>query len=300
MNICPQAPADLPARRWTLPSSQRALAMLVALCCIALTALSLAAWRHFAPPQAQAGWRYGVYLEGVEQVSALAIDARGELLLSQELRNGQGRILRRSAQGALREVEMGLSKPDGMVAFGAGVAFSQEQDDEPVLWSTPNGTRTLFRGRNIEGLANDGRFLYAIEDRHGDGHLLRYDPQTDTTLVLRSDLDEAEAITACPDGRLYYSEKARGQVRQLATEGQDPLVLDGLNQPGFLLCTDDGLWVSEDVTHLARLLLLTADGRLHPILSHLRSAQTLLQTAPGQYLLAEQGRSRVLSLQRGD
>ncbi len=275
-------------------------ALLGILCSLALGALALAAWRHFAPPQAADGWHYRVYLDGVEKVSALAIDGQGELLLSQELQNGQGRILQRAADGQLHEVELGLSKPDGMVAFRGGVVFSQEQDTEPVRWYGPDGTRTLFSGRNIEGLANDGRFLYAIEDRHGDGHLLRYDPETDSTLVLRSDLDEAEAITACPDGRLFYSEKASGQVRQLAAEGRDPLVLEGLNQPGYLLCTDDGLWITEDATHMARLLLLTADGRQHTVLSHLRSAQTILQTAPGQYLLAEQGRNRVLSLQRRD
>lgn len=286
------------ARAWRVGRYWRPLLGFV--CSVALGALALAAWRHLAPPQAEAGWHYEVYQDDVEKVSALAIDGQGQLLLSQELQNGQGRILQRAADGRLSEVELGLSKPDGMVAFRGGVVFSQEQDTEPVLWYGANGTRTLFSGRNIEGLANDGRFLYAIEDRRGDGNLLRYDPETDSTLVLRSDLDEAEAITACPDGRLYYSEKAKGQVRQLVAEGQDPLVLEGLNQPGFLLCTNDGLWISEDATHMARVLLLTPDGQQHTVLSHLRSAQTLLQTAPGHYLLAEQGRNRVLRLQRRD
>ena len=281
-----------PGRHWQ--------ALLGMVGCVVLGALALAAWRHFAPPQAEAGWRYAVYLDDVDKVSALAIDGQGTLLLSQELQNGLGRILQRAEDGSLAEVELGLSKPDGMVAYRGGVVFSQEQDAEPVLWYGGTGTRVLFSGRNIEGLANDGRYLYAIEDRHGDGNLLRYDPETDITLVLRKDLDEAEAITACPDGRLYYSEKAKGQVRQLATEGADPLVLDGLNQPGFLLCTSDGLWITEDATHMARLLLLDGNGRQHTVLSHLRSAQTLLQTAAGQYLLAEQGRNRVLSLQRRD
>ncbi|MEO4045693.1 hypothetical protein AAFN46_01215 [Pseudomonas sp. CAU 1711] len=281
---------SLNARHWR--------ALLGSVCSIALAVLALAAWRHLAPPQAAAGWRYEPYQDDVEKVSALAFDGQGELLLSQELQNGQGRILKRSADGSLSEVELGLSKPDGMTSFRGGVLFSQEQDEEPVLWYTPDGTRSLFSGRNIEGLANDGRYLYAIEDRHGDGRLLRYDPQSDTTLVLRSDLDEAEAITACPDGRLFYSEKTKGQVFQLLSEGQDRLVLDGLNQPGFLLCSADGLWITEDATHMARLLLLSEDGRLQTVLSHLRSAQSILQSAAGQYLLAEQGRNRVLRLQR--
>jgi hypothetical protein len=75
-------------------------------------------------------------------------------------------------------------------------------------------------------------------------------------------------------------------------------VLTGLNQPGYLLCNAEGLWITEDATHLARLLRLAPDGQLHTVLSHLRSAQTLIETRPGHYLLAEQGRNRVLSLQR--
>lgn len=279
-------------------TSSRGRALVGIVCSLTLGALALAAWRHLAPPQTEAGWHYEVYQDDVDKVSALAFDGQGELLLSQELQSGRGRIVKRLADGGLREVELGLSKPDGMVAFQGGVVFSQEQDDEPVRWYRADGTRTLFRGRNIEGLANDGRFLYAIEDRRGDGQLLRYDPVTDMTIVLRGGLDEAEAITACPDGRLYYSEKAKGQVRQLVAEGKDPMVLEGLNQPGFLLCTDDGLWITEDATHMARVLLFTGDRPPLTVMSHLRSAQTLLQTAPGHYLLAEQGRNRVLSLQR--
>lgn len=257
-----------------------------------------AGWRHFYPAQIEEGWSQGVFLDGVDKVSALARDGEGRLLLSQERHGGQGALLRLEEDGSLRAALDGLSKPDGMVAFRGGVAFSQEQGDQPVLWRTAEGTRPLFAGRNIEGLASDDHYLYAIEDQHGDGRLLRYDPVRDELDVLRADLDEAEGVAACPDGRLFYVEKDKGWVRQLTAEGDDPKVLTDLNQPGFLLCNADGLWVSEDATHMARLLLLAPDGELHTVLSHLRSAQTLLETAPGHYLLAEQGRNRVLQLQR--
>lgn len=281
------------------PRGKRGWLLLAQLLLIALLAtLGYAAWRHLYPPVSESGWRYETFLQNIEKVSAIAQDAEGGLLLSQELQNGEGRILRYSADGSMDPVEGGLSKPDGMVSYHGGVVFSQEQGDQPVLWRTPQRTVELFVGNNIEGLANDGQYLYAIEDSHGDGRLLRYDPANNTTLVMRSGLNEAEAITVCPDGRMFYSEKSNGTVSQMHAQGHDRVVLTGLNQPGFLMCNSEGLWITEDATHMARLLLLAQDGHLHTVLSHLRSAQTLIETRPGHYLLAEQGRNRVLSLHR--
>lgn len=265
---------------------------------VVLATFAYMGWRHLYPPVSETGWRYEVFLDNLEKVSALAQDAEGGLLLSEELQSGEGRILRYTADGSLDPVEAGLSKPDGMVSFRGGVVFSQEQGDEAVLWRTPQRTVELFAGSNVEGLANDGRYLYAIEDRHGNGRLLRYDPANNTSVVLRTGLDQAETITACPDSRLFYSEKASGTVSLMGAEGHDSVVLTGLNQPGYLLCNSEGLWITEDATHMAHLLLLASDGKLHTVLSHLRSAQTLIETHPGHYLLAEQGRNRVLSLQR--
>jgi hypothetical protein len=286
-------------RRALKPYGKRSWLLMTQVLLVALlSTLTYMAWRHLSPPVAETGWHYEVLLDDIEKVSAIAQDAQGDLLLSEELQSGAGRILRYSADGSLAPVEAGLSKPDGMVSFRDGVVFSQEQGDKAVLWRTPERTVELFTGSNVEGLANDGHYLYAIEDRHGDGRLLRYDPSSDSTLILRTGLDQAEAITACPDGRLFFSEKHNGSVSQVHAEGHDSVVLTGLNQPGYLLCNAEGLWITEDATHLARLLRLDPDGQLHTVLSHLRSAQTLIETRPGHYLLAEQGRNRVLSLQR--
>jgi len=281
------------------PSGKRLWLLLAQLLIsLALATAGYAAWRHLYPPISENGWRYETLLDDIEKVSAIALDAEGGLLLSQELHSGEGRILRYSADGSLEPVEAGLSKPDGMASYRGGVLFSQEQGYAPVLWRTAERTIALFAGSNVEGLANDGQYIYAIEDRHGDGRLLRYDPSRNTTLVLRTGLDEAEAIAACPDGRLFYSQKSNGTVTQLRAEGHDRVTLTGLNQPGFLLCNSEGLWITEDATHMARVLRLTADGQLHTVLSHLRSPQSLIESRPGHYLLAEQGRNRVLNLQR--
>ena len=49
---------------------------------------------------------------------------------------------------------------------------------------------------------------------------------------------------------------------------------------------------------MARLLLMDKSGTQHVVLDHLRSPQTLLPVAPRRYLLAEQGRNRILELNR--
>lgn len=263
-----------------------------------LLSSAIPAWRHLYPATAAKGWTYLVHLEAIERVSALVEDGQGGLLVSQEIQDAKGRILHVGPDGQPKEVIDGLSKPDGMVRFHDGVAFSQEQGKHPVLWMDSRGTRSLFTGDSVEGLATDGHYLYAIEDLHGTGRLLRYDFDSDTVTTLRTGLDQAEAIAYCPDGRLFYTEKVLGHVRQLLPDGSDPVVLKGLREPGFLLCNHDGLWITEDSTHMARVLLWEGMNKLTTVLSHLRSPQTIVETASGQYLVAEQGRNRVLELDR--
>lgn len=79
---------------------------------------------------------------------------------------------------------------------------------------------------------------------------------------------------------------------------EDEVVLNGLNAPSFLLCDSEGLWITEDSTHNARALLLPPDGPLQVIVRRLRSAQSLPYIGPGRYLLAEQGRDRILEIER--
>ncbi|NWL76861.1 hypothetical protein DM872_08370 [Pseudomonas taiwanensis] len=289
-----------PGGQWLMLLLDQRIArwLLGAFALLLLVSAGIPAWRHLFPAMAAQGWRYQVHLDDVEQVSALLPDGRGGLFLSQELQDGKGRILHAGRSGRNSEVESGLSKPDGMALYRGGIAFSQEQGEHPVLWMNDLGTRQLFSADSVEGLSTDGHYLYAIEDRHGNGRLLRYDPETDSVTTLRSGLDEAEAVAFCPDGRLFYSEKTSGQVRLLKDDGQDPVAIEGLHEPGFLLCNRDGLWVTEDATHMARVLLLDATGKLNVVLSHLRSPQTIVETAPGRYLVAEQGRNRVLELLR--
>jgi len=255
-------------------------------------------WQHFAPVTVADGWSFRVYLDGIPHVSALAKDREGALYISKELGNGRGILFSRAADASLTQIVVGLSKPDGLVAFREGIVISQEEGDLPVLWLHGGQMDTLFQGRSVEGLATDGQSLYAVEDRKGDGRLLRFDPLTRVLTVLRSGLSEAEGVAICPDGQLFYAEKGKRWVKRWQANGADVLVLEQLNAPGFLMCNDEGLWITEDATHRARLLLLDRTGSLQTILSGLHSGQTVLSLAPGHLLLAEQGRGRVLEVER--
>ncbi|MBM7059266.1 hypothetical protein JQX08_00965 [Pseudomonas sp. UL073] len=260
--------------------------------------LAVPAWRHLFPVTAAAGWDYRVYQQGISRVSALALDGKGGLYVSQEALDGRGTILLLAADGQRREVLGGLSKPDGQAMFRGGLVTGQEEGPGPVLWLHDGQRSVLFQADSVEGIAADGRYVYAIEDKTSGGRLLRYDADSGTLEVLRSGLIEGEGVSLCDDGRLFYVEKAKGWVKQWQANGVDRLVVDGLNQPGFVQCTADGLWITEDATHMARLLLVDPTGRLQVILRHLRSAQTIIPVDSSRYLVAEQGRDRILEINR--
>lgn len=270
----------------------------LALACAAvvMAALGFFAWQSFYPVQASGDWRYEVAWRSVPKAASLVPLPDGSLLVSQELKDGKGSIMRILPDGAREVVVGGLSKPDGMTAAQGGWVFSQETGGAPVSLLKDGKVTDLFQGDNVQGLWNDGEDLYAIEDRKDSGRLLRYRWSDGSLSVLRDRLDEAESITRCSDGRLLYTQKKQGVVRELKEDGSDPVMLSGLNQPTFLMCDPRGLWISEDSTHRARLLLVDAQGRQRTVLSFLKAPQSIVATPRGTYLVAEGGRNRVLEL----
>lgn len=276
------------------PNSRLPL-LLMSLAAMMIGALGFLGWQHFFPVTAASGWSYTVYLDNLPHVSALVRDRQGVLYVSQELSQGRGSLFRRATDGRLSEVLTGLSKPDGLASFGDGIAMTQEGGDQPVLWLHGGKVDTLFRGINLEGIVGDGHHLYAIEDRPGDGRLLRFDSRTGEVSVLRDGLLDGEGVAVCPDGQLYYAEKGRNWVKRFKPGG-DEIVIEHLKAPGFVLCDEEGLWVTEDLTHRARLLLLDKSGKMQIILKGLRSGQTILPLGAGHFLVAEQGRGRVLEV----
>ncbi len=258
--------------------------------------LGFFAWQTFYPVQATAGWEVEVLHSKVDKAASLLPQPDGSLIVSRELDDGRGSILKITSHGDRVVLVSNLSKPDGMVAVPGGWVFSQEGGHAPVSLSRGGQVIRLFDGDSVQGLWNEGDHLFAIEDRKGNGRLLRYDWQSGQLDVLRSGLSETEGLTRCGDGRLLYTEKASGVVRALSDDGQDPVVVSGLRNPTFLLCDQRGLWISEDNTHRARLVRVDTDGSQHTVLSFLKAPQAIVPDGKGGYLLAEGGRNRVLHL----
>ena len=144
------------------------------------------------------------------------IHSVAEVRLLAALAEADGRATGPTAWGSWKAVLVlpGLSKPDGLAALGDGIVVAQEEGDHPVLWLHGGKAEALFPGRNVEGVAVDGRYLYAIEDRAGDGRLLRFDTSARMLTVLRDGLSEGEGVAVCPDGQLFYSEKGKGWVKR--------------------------------------------------------------------------------------
>ncbi|WP_305075694.1 hypothetical protein [Propionivibrio sp.] len=263
-----------------------------------LGVFSFLGWQHLYPVQAADGWSFRTFQDDIPMISAMLIDGRDTLYVSQEFRNEKGAIVRLHADGSRQEIVNKLSKPDGLALFQNGIAIAQEGGKHPVLWWRGGETRLLFSGDSIEGLASDGRDLFAIEDVKQNGRLLKYAPDTKETTTLRDGLEEGEGVTVCPDGRLFYTEKKKGWIKKFSPGNSDEVIARGLQAPSFLMCNIEGLWITEDLTHRARLLLLDTSGAMHTILSHLRSPQTILSIGKERLLVAEQGRGRILEVKR--
>ncbi|GAB5341109.1 hypothetical protein A7D21_07890 [Pseudomonas sp. AP19] len=261
-----------------------------------MATLGFFAWQSFYPVSAAPGWSVQTVHTDVPKAASLMPMLDGSLMISQELNDAKGSIVRIHPDGQ-REVVVGsLSKPDGMFATHGGWVFSQETGDAPVSFLKEGVVTELFRGENVQGLWVEGDDLYAIEDRKDNGRLLRYRWSDQSLTVVRDQLHEGESITRCTDGRMLYTEKKKGVVRELTDDGSDPVVLAGLNKPTFLMCDERGLWVNEDSTHRARLLLIDKQGQQQTVLSFLKAPQSIVRTGDGTYLLAEGGRNRVLKL----
>lgn len=250
-----------------LPSCKFRMALCMG-CFLLITALGFFAWQSFYPVQVVGGWSVHVVYLDVPKAASLVPMSDGSLMVSQELHDGQGSIVRIRPDGVREGIVDKLSKPDGMAAAHGCWVYSQEAGESMVSFFKDGKVTDLFKGVDAQGLWNDGDDLYAIEDRKGDGRLLRYRWSDQALTVVRSNLNEAESVTRCADGRMLYTEKEKGVVRQLTEDRRDPVVLANLNQPTFLMCDGRGLWVSEDSTHRARLLLIDLHGHHanHPVI----------------------------------
>lgn len=274
---------------------------------LVVVAALVGAYVRFFPVMTWHGWKSEVAFSDVERVSALAIDSRGTLYATQEFKSGDGRIVKLVAGEPAVTVVSGLDKPDGLSMLGDELIISQEGGDFPLLKFSPAENKHVslpFRGNNLEQIwvydSDDNPVIYAVEDKP-QGKLLVFDVNARTTSVLAEGLEEAEGVSRCPDGSILFTEKS-GTVSKLTGPNVYEPIVTGLKDPGFVLCTQDGFWVTEDATNHSRLMLFenTPPYSRKIVASHLRSAQYVLELPDGSLLLVEQGRNRVLRLFKED
>lgn len=256
-------------------------------------------WQHYFPVVANNAWQYRVVHNNIEKASAIYQEQDGSLIVAEELNKSRGRIIRIAPNGERSVLFKNLNKPDGITPYAGGIVFSQEGGAYPVNWLKDGKVYNLFQGTNVQGLIAEGNFLYAVEDRGPNSRILRYDSTNKQVEVIRENLNEAETLAICPNGQKFYNEKEANRVRLLTADGSDPIILNHrkTREPSILKCNSQGLWITEDSTHRARLMLLRPDGKLKVILSHLKAPQQLLEIEAGKYLLAEGGRDRIIEIE---
>lgn len=252
------------------------------------------AFMFLGPPLLQQGLHYDVIAKDLSSVSALAFTEDGDLYATLEKTRGKGKLLR-IRNGAAEMVLDGLSKPDGLVIRDKTFYLTNEVGDHAVLAYHDGLLNDIVGASSAEGIAAADGKLLVVEDKHGDGRLLRLDPVSGSVDVLANDLNEAEGVCEGPRGAIYFVEKSKKVLSRLQN-GKVVTVTDGLKNPAYLNCMADGsVLITEDRTNFGRLLRYR-DGKLEVVARNLRSPQTVVVGADGAYYLAEQRRDRILRI----
>lgn len=263
-----------------------------------LCAVILLAWLRFSPVTVAADWKYDVLQENLDRITSLARLSDGRLLatLSAKQRAGQlggGQLVQLDIAGGKYTVLAGkLYKPDGLMPYKNGVVITQEFSDQPVLlWSESriNPIFMLVKPESITATQN-GRWLI-VEDAM-NGRLIEFNPQDGKQAILYTGFEAGEGVCVGRDQRIFVVDNKGSDLLEFVN-GEMKKIVSGLNGPGFLRCTDSGIWITEDVTNNGRLLFYDYQN-LQVLARHLHSPQSVLEDGDNSILVAEQGRSRLL------
>ncbi len=274
---------------------------LAVLALLLLFALAMLAWLRFTPVSVAHGWSYVVVQDNLERITSLARMPDGSIVATLSPRQhlggpGQGRLVQLDlANERYRVLADGLYKPNGLLPYPGGVVITQEMANQPVLRWKDGKVEPLLMLVKPESIVGTtaGQWL-VIEDTTG-GRLLQVDPGTLEKTVLHQGFKAGEGVCVGRDRRIFVVDN-KTSVLQEYRDGSMLTVLGGLHGPGFLRCTRDGIWITEDVTNNGRLIFYDYE-QMHVVAEHLHSPQSVLED--GQtLLLAEQGRSRLLRFTR--
>ena len=263
-----------------------------------LCAAIVLAWLRFSPVTVAADWKCDVLQENLDRITSLARLSDGRLLgtLSAKQRTGQpgsGQLVQLDiARGKYKVLADKLYKPNGLMPYQDGVVVTQEFSDQPVLLWNERQIKPVFMLVKPESITatQNGRWLI-VEDAM-NGRLIEFDPQGEKQSILYKGFEAGEGVCVGRDQRIFVVDNKGVDLLEFVNGGMKKTVGD-LNGPGFLHCTDSGIWITEDVTNNGRLLFYDYQN-LHVIARHLHSPQSVLEDGDNGVLVAEQGRSRLL------
>lgn len=267
-----------------------------------LLAAGVMGWLRFSPVTVADGWRYDALPATLDRITALARMPDGGVIATLSAKQhggekGRGQLIRLDAtNGQSTVLADGLYKPAGLLPYDGGIIITQEFSDQPVMFWKAGSLQPhtmLVKPESITQTPS-GQWL-VIEDAE-NGRLLQIDPQTRKKTVLFQGFVAGEGVCVGRDQRIFVVDSKAADLMEYRG-GKMETVLGGLNGPGFLRCTQDGLWITEDVTNNGRLMFYDYQ-QLHVVARHLHSPQGVLEEGSNAVLVAEQGRSRLLRFTR--
>lgn len=263
---------------------------------------SVLAWQRFMWVTTTEGWHYTVVQENMNRITSLARLPEGDVVatLSPKQKAGgpaEGQLIQlENANTSYRVLATQLHKPDGLLAYDGGIVATQEWPNQPVLYWYEGEMKSLMDLNAAESIAITAKGKWLIVEDSANGRLLEIDPETHQQKTLYQGFEAGEGVCIGRDHRIFILDNKRNELLEFVN-GDMKSIADGLYHPGFLLCTDDGIWITEDVTSRGRLWFYDY-AKLQVIAHHLHSPQGVLLEKDHSILVAEQGRSRLLRFMR--
>lgn len=265
-------------------------------------ALAILAWLRFTPVAVAKGWQYREVQSDLDRIVALLRLPDDSVLATLSAKQhpgspGLGQLIRLDIPaGRYTVLADGLFKPAGLLAHDGGVVLTQEYPEQPVLLWKDDELQPLFWLANPESIVATPQGKWLIIEDTPDGRLLEIDPYNGyTQKVLAGGFAAGEGVCSTEDGRVFVVDAKKPDLFELR-DGNMHRIAAPFRKPGFLRCTPDGLWITEDATNNGHLWFYDFRS-FHQIASHLHAPQSVLPDGDG-VLVAEQGRSRLLRFAR--
>lgn len=268
--------------------------------CVLLVSTVFAEARPDASEAATAGngWAFRVVARDLPGIDNLVLAGDGSLYATQELRFGDGKVIRVDG-GEVATVVSGLSRPDGLLLREQKLFITEETASGRLLeYDLPEKKlRTLAVLNNPEGvdISPDGDLVVSEDTMKGRLLLVRRDGGSPAKVIL-DELKRPEGLVVRTDGTIVFAETATGRVLSYRN-GEVNVVVGDLTAPDQVeLAPDGALWITEDAK--PGRLLRFMDGAVETVMAGLLAPQGIAFDPNGTVYVAEQGRHRILAIRR--